>query len=805
MRKLIFLSVFLFAFNLTAFCQVNSSVSTDIVTKLKSFYSGQIIEKAYLQLDRPHYAAGDTVYFKGYVTFGEQHELSGQSRVLYVDFVAPDNVIASSIKLQLNNGLARGDIALPVSLPSGLYRIRAYTRLMMDAGVTDFFEQIIPVISAEPDNTPIAGKLAQSTGGPDIRFFPEGGSLVAGVNSKIAFKALRADGLGIDVKGAVVDNTGKTVTTFNSGRLGMGYFSLQPEEGKTYKANLVFANGVQSTADVPAPDAKGITLALNNDAPDLLTLSVSCNKAYFDENQNKEFSVVMNSGVAVSRGRIKLSNPSLAVDLKKSQFRTGIVQFTLFSPEGEPLCERLVFINRHDMLNLDVNAGSTPFKPRGKMLFTITSKNKVDSLVPGHFSVSVINEARIHADENQQNNILSWILLSSDLKGYIEQPGYYFANNSPETSASLDVLMLTQGYRRFVWKQLLDGKYRPLTAKPENSLEIKGLVTSADGRPIVNDKINLAPLDGGAMQQQTTDSLGAFSFTGFEFADKARFMLKGGNQKNKNGEKISYTKYVPQQVATDRFWVPDQSELDSLTGNLPGNKKADTIKTALSTEHTLKTALSTAAKQYESVQNEATTENADQILSNKDLGDGELIDKLAAMLRGVLFLNGNFYLSPVQSNLYQGAAPGYMLIVIDGVKNASLSGLQTTDVERVELLKDNSASAYGADGMHGVLVITTKHGKDAIESSQSGVLQITVPGFYKAREFYSPKYDNTNLFKQQDLRSTIFWMPDLETGKDGNATFGYYNADGAGTYKLVIEGIDDKGNIGRRVYEYKVE
>ncbi len=154
----------------------------------------------------------------------------------------------------------------------------------------------------------------------------------------------------------------------------------------------------------------------------------------------------------------------------------------------------------------------------------------------------------------------------------------------------------------------------------------------------------------------------------------------------------------------------------------------------------------------------------------------------------------------------QGSVAG-MMVIVDGVEDGDFSGLQASDVETVEVLKYASASIYGMNGGAGVLIITTKKGggRNIKDIASIGILPIAPMGFYKAREFYSPKYENTAITKQRDYRSTIYWKPELVTSKDGAASFDFYNADSKGTYRVVIEGIDDKGNLGRQVYRYKVE
>jgi len=296
------------------------------------------------------------------------------------------------------------------------------------------------------------------------------------------------------------------------------------------------------------------------------------------------------------------------------------------------------------------------------------------------------------------------------------------------------------------------------------------------------------------MLNQLTDSAGKFDFTGLEFADGARFILKEGSRKNTT--RIIYNRNSLSSIITKTDGPPRQVGPDSLS-----------IKRPLINDGELKVAEAGAMdKRYNRVPNPEGLANADQVLHNKDLGDGELTDKLAVLLQDVQYINGNFYLRANITGTILHPELTMMLVVVDGVKGVSLDGLQTTDVETVEVLKNANASGYGANGSGGVLVITTKKGKDPVDAATTGILEITPTGFYRAREFYSPKYENPAMAgKQPDLRSTIFWKPELETDKNGNASVDFYNADGKGTYRVVVEGIDDHGNIGRQVYRYKVE
>src|SRR5579872_4983344 len=232
---------------LMALCHLSSFGQTDIVTKLRTYNKQHLTEKAYLQFDKPYYATGDTLYFKAYVTMGERHDLSKISGVLHVDLIGIDNKANQGIKVQLINGIGWGDFALPDSLPQGTYRVRAYTRWMRNAGDDSYFEKTMPVGSLHQNKIPESSTahIKPVMAKADMQFFPEGGELVTGISGKIAFKAIGTNGMSMDVRGTVTDNSGKDVASFASTHLGMGYFNLEPEEGKSYKAAITFADGTK--------------------------------------------------------------------------------------------------------------------------------------------------------------------------------------------------------------------------------------------------------------------------------------------------------------------------------------------------------------------------------------------------------------------------------------------------------------------------------------------------------------------------------------------------------------------------------
>lgn len=786
-------------------------------SRLTDFLVRQMREKVYLHFDKSYYAAGDTIHFKAYVTSDIENKLSDISGVLHVDLINSNDKIDRSIILQLDSGVAWGDFVLSDSLATSDYRVRAYTKWMLNGeGENKYFQRTISVTAIREVKVPESATPSPPSfkAKPDIQFMPEGGGMVDGLLSKISFKAVGINGLGIKVRGAILDDSNKEVSTFTSIHLGMGNFYLKPEEGKSYKARLTYANGIEDIVDLPKADSKGITLSVNNDSVSKATVTIEANAVYYKENKGKNYNVLIYSGGEINTVECKLDSQITKLIILKRRLHTGITTVTLFSSDNIPLCERLFFVQNFNQLNIDLSANKIGYRPREKTALRLNVKNRADSAVIGHFSVSVVNESVAPVDVRSEKTILTEFLLTSDLKGFIEQPNYYFTDITDKKLQELDLVMLTHGYRVFNWKQVLENSNQDITYQPEKGLEITGTVKNMFNSPISKGTVTLIPAAGGSLLSAQSDNKGVFHFSNLSFTDTTHFVLSAVNAKGRNSTKLTYLADKPEPVTIQQLSF--QPVTDTVVSAYIDNAKRE--RNELVNYGHIKGRMIREVKirgikvddKYET-QSLAGAGHADQVMHREEIEkiSGQLSTSLNGRLHGIVFFKGAPY--------FFGDA---MMVIVDGIEMQgdisaggavqpfSVNLLNSTDVETVEVLKYASASIYGMRGGNGVLIITTRKGSrtEAKDIASIGILPITVQGFYKAREFYSPKYDVTNLNnKQRDFRSTIYWKPELVTNQEGNASFDYYNADGTGTYRVVIEGIDEKGNIGRQVYRYKVE
>ena len=913
-----------------AYAQTDHLLLATAVNNLKDTYGAKPVEKVYLHLDKPNYFPGDTIWFKAYTVVGYTHGLSALSGVVYAELLNPQDSLVRRINLHLTAGVAWGDFALSGKLKPGNYHLRAYTNWMRNAGSDYFYDQRVNIGGIAP------GALLPSaaTTNPDVQFFPEGGELVAGIRSKVAFKAIGVSGAGENIKGSVTDNEGTVAAEFESTHAGMGIFALVPQPGKIYTAKITLKDGRTFAVALPKVQEEGYTLSVNNARKDSIFIKVTANSKTFQAKQNSSFFIIGQSNGAVyytAEGTLK--SPVFGTGISKERFPSGIVQFTLFA-DGGPVCERIAFIKSNDTLKIDLTSANKTYPKRGEVKLDFSAKNDAGTPIAGSFSIAVINESRVGADENAEGSIFSHLLLTSDLKGFVERPNYYFVDTTPAKLAELDVLMLTQGYRRFEWKQIIAAPDTRILNKPEKALSLEGTIKTNGGDVVPNAKLILTASRENTILDTVSDALGNFKFTNLALSDTGKIVLQA--RKQNNGKKVAifvkqpqypnivksaagelasndlseeilrrnYAMYqkqlsadslkygkqlneitvtakkiakpdaynleggVPERAANMRrvndfislqeaFWfgLPfvkrniagqlsyegkpvrivldgtiissdmlypyDPKEIDHIRLISAGGFEDGLPRPAyIVIESKKRTGTDTTALKQVTVtgkkikRNEVTRSsnlhgpgNADQVIMGDKIGD---CISLSDCLRGKVF-GVSFKVDGTPVNISRGKNED-MVIIVDGsqLPGTELNNLNAADVLSIEVLRTNFSKAiYGSSIEGGALVITMKNGSErsfVTSASPSGLITYPFKGYYTARVYYTPKYKTPNTDNYiLDLRSSIYWKPDVITGKDGKASFDFYNADTKGTYRVTIEGIDDDGNLGRQVYRYKVE
>ncbi|MEO6979929.1 MAG: hypothetical protein ABI113_16185, partial [Mucilaginibacter sp.] len=629
----------------------------------------------YLHFDKPYYAAGDTIYFAAYVT-GAEHKPTTLSGVLYVDFIDGINKLRQSAQLPIVQGKAWGSFALPDSIMSGNYRLRAYTRLMQNDSLPAYVYRSLEIGSVMAPRVPEAGLTGKTkeTTNAATQFFAEGGTLVTGIKTKIVFKALAANGYGIDVKGTILDNENKEAGNLAATHLGMGFFYLTPVAGKTYRAKLTYANGKQEIVDLPRSTENGIGMEVTGSNTSY-RFKLGCSNALYQANKNRPFTLITYSGGVPLSITFKLDKPEVTVTLSKKDMRMGIARATLFSADGEPLCERLFFVQNDDLLKLNLSGNKTAYSARRKVSVQLKTNNGGEP-VAGHYSVSVTDGGKVAVDEATEPTIINNLLLTSELKGYIEQPNYYFTNVNEKTMTDLDLVMLTHGYRSLEWKQILKGDNNPAANYTgEKGLTISGTIT-ARGKPVPNAKIKLFTRGGVNLVLDTTaDNSGKFVFDNLSFPDSTRFVLQARTAKGDKDVDVQVDKPRQAPGASTEFHPINQSENSALAAYAQSNKafNEEQKRNGINQHMQMLKEVTIKGKKEDPLLAHSTNLNgkgaADQVITSEWLetsGFTSLFDALRAKGNSLEFTSLHQVISKHTNAQLVGNHPDLMEIVVDG-------------------------------------------------------------------------------------------------------------------------------------------
>jgi len=658
--------------------------------------------------------------------------------------------------------------------------------------------------------------LKSVAGASDFQFFPEGGQLLVGLRSKVAFKAIKPDGLGIGVKGTITDNDNNVAAEFTSSHLGMGVFVFTPQAGKTYKANVTFADGSTASPELPKIRTGGINLGIENSDPDLLKIKLLADLPFVEAYQGKTFFILAkSSGVICFAAKTVLQGQVYNAAVPKSKFPTGIVQVTLFSPDGEPISERIAFIQHSDQLNIAVKSDQPSYTTRQKVKLNITAKNN-DQPAEGNFSVAVIDEAKVPFDENAETTILTYLLLTSDIQGYIEKPNYYFNHPTEKTENDLDILMQTQGYRRFSYDGIIRNKYPAINFAPELGIDLSGTLRTNQGIPVKGGNVRLYIADKNYSENAVTDADGRFKFSHVVFLDSAKVNISARNNSRSSDLMLMLDGDTYQKIAAN-FNAPDEIlNIDSALSSYLKNSKAQFANSHILKEVVIKDTKIVKMASHKDYGSLASLSNEpDHLIRGEQFkGCNSVLECLKGQAAGMTFEDNNFY---VFRDYSQGKRTPVQVFVRGVPVDVSyLATLDPNTIESVEIfLKDELGLVNSAYNTNGAIVVNTKKMEtqkitlqqlhDLIK--QNNDITFTPKGYAAIKTFYLPRYDGPRGSQptRTDTRSTIYWNPNVVTDKTGIATIEYFNADGKGTYRAVIEGLDKDGDLGRQVYRYTVQ
>lgn len=651
----------------------------------------------------------------------------------------------------------------------------------------------------------------------DVQFFPEGGDLLAGVPKKLAFKAISSTGKGLPVEGKITDSKKKEVASFKDTAFGMGTIDFLPIAGERYKANVSFENGEQRTYDLPEVKDEGVNLILHQDDDAAIQVGLIANDAFYEKMANQPFYILgQSNGYLVYAAQASLKNSSVLISIPKEKLPNGIIQLTVMQPDGKLLSERLVFNRSQPLLDIAVKTDKTSYSKKDAVKLSIHVP-QADSL-KASYSVAVIDETKVPYNDDQELGILSNYLLTSDLQGYVERPNYYFNEENENRKEALDALLMTQGFRRFSYDDLIAEKLPQVQFLPEQGITLSGVLRLNTGRPQPNGGLLLSIPSRNLRKDTYTDNQGRFAFENLVFPDSSKVTINARGNDNFRNLVINMDQTFFPAIDQGNPYSSDQVlNIDQAMKAYLNNSKNE-YRTSILIDEIEVTGVQrkmVTSKEFSALSGLSMPEH--RLEGDRFAGCNVLSMCLNTMLTGITYDNQTlkYYIT---RNYNQGSrVPVQFFLNGMPIDEQSLNSIMPAEIEAIEIfLRDDLGTVSRTYQNDGVVSIMTKKNERSnqprmslaeIESllPKTNVIDMMPLGYVKERQFYSPKYDTPDSKNTNDYRTTIYWNPDVELDEGGNVTLDFYNGDGNGKYKVVVEGQDELGTAGRKVYYYNVK
>jgi hypothetical protein len=659
----------------------------------------------------------------------------------------------------------------------------------------------------------------------DLQFMPEGGYLVAGLPAHVAFKAIQEDGLPATVAATVYNSKQQAVASIQTVHDGMGAFSFTPQPGEVYEARIKLSDSTHKKFALPALSTTGTTLQVKNyyqtDSCEVTIDATADVKA-----GNTSYCLVgLSRGVIFYTAFFTLNNQVKHLKISKRTFPSGVVRFILTTANRTVLNERLAYFDHQDKLNIRLTSNKSWYKQRDSVSLALEVTDRNGAPVQGSFSLAVTDATQVKTDSLSNNSISTYLMLASNLKGHIHNPGYY---ENPALSLTrwqhTDNLLLCQGWTGYDWQNA----FKPAQAFAyENELDytVKGKVTNLLNKPVANSGITLMSKKPFMITDTITNQLGRFTFTNLLPSDTAVFFLQAKNKKGKSfnvGIEVDEFKPPVFTAPTDRL-VPWYVNVD--TAKLVTFKKQATLKNnqqLITQGNVLKTVVVEAKKIVKGSRNLNGPGEADVIIDEKELEKsgrttlGQLLAKRVPGFRLHIDAKGPYVarqyviyttlvhliIDGVELDFFhnpEGPVPRWEFYkeYLDYYDAEEIKGIEVMTSGKYQLkytsrFLDAREVFFG----HSFVEVTTRSGHGPFMKKAIGTYVYRPIPFALPAKFYTPRYTASSIPDMTDIRSTVHWEPNVITNREGKATITFYTADNPGTYTAIAEGTDMNGSVG---------
>ncbi len=760
-----------------------------IIEKFEKYVAKYPYQEIYLQTDREIYQAKDILWFKAYLRQGKDLRADSLTVNLYIDLINRYNQTQMSKLLKVKNGTAWGEFPLPDSLPDGKYMLRVYTQSLRNFGADYFFTKEITVQNTDAQYFKMSEyqvmkkkkrKETKLSLEYDLQFLPEGGYLLIDRKTRVAFKAINQLEQGVKVKGVIFDSHKRKVAHFESTHLGMGSFEFMPQKNEKYKAQVVFEDKTKKTFDLPLAQTQGFAMQINNLDDNNLEITILANLPQSnDKNVSQCYILIQNAGKLLYTKEASIEENEWIWKIKKSDLSHGIHQITLINGYFQPVSERLIFIDKKEHLPIQISGLKTNYTQREKVEWQIKTLPKT------HLGISVVSEDCT----DPQNDVLmqNYFDLKSKIVGKIENVNDYFDTKNADRLEKLDLLLLTQAWRRYEWQKILNDTTK-VKYQEEPFISINGHITrDLFGVPVKGIDVNLTLMNKFNENFVTkTNEKGQFRFANLNYNDTLEVLIEA---RLPNGKK-NVVIYIEEDLLKEpNYWISPQ-----ITPEIYATKGYKQKREAY---------IDPKVRQYDEGEPHQTSlhNSADQIIYMEKVNTSGVNSVEEIVKQHV----PGFYGSGATANFrginsIMGSSQPLLLIDDIMLNYDAINSISVNDVDRIEILKGANASIYGLRGSTGVIAVYSKQGR----YMKRGEIQFDMLGYATPKTFYSPKYSSVNS-DFTDLRKTIYWNPEIITNAEGIAKISFHNADTKGTFIIRVEGMNGNGKVGSQRFSYRID
>ena len=784
-----------------------SSAQTDtrkeIQAKFEHYAIRSLTEKLFVHTDRSFYVVGESMWFKLYYLDGTGNQSLNLSKVAYLEILDQDHNPVLQTKIALKRGKGRGSLAFPTSLPTGTYVVRAYTNWMKNFDPDYFFEKTItltnpfqkPGADAKPEKKP---HLTY-----DVQFFPEGGHLVRNVPSKVAFRAIDSEGKGVSFRGSLLNQQNDTLLRFEPLRVGIGYFVFTPAGGEKYRVSIRDTQG--KTFSYPLPDIRehGFALQVSDSTADLLKVVVSfqSDNQVNDEEASSVVHLIAHTRQIVRYDESRSLRRGKSVFLiRKSDLHEGISHLTLFNEARQAVCERLVFRKPSRRLNIEIATQRTQFGAREKVEIDLTAHTSAHTPANANLSASVFLLDSLQALEPM--DLESYVWLTSDLKGTVENPSYYFTQSGPAVDQAIDNLMLTHGWRRFHWKDVIQKSTfpRPYPLEAGGHFITGRIFNAQTGKPASHVVAYLAsPEQNPHLLVSKSDSLGVLRFEAKKFTGPRDIVVQTDTRIDSTYRMESNSPFSDKPFSyplrSFRFNQRWKELLVTRSINMQ-TQNAYIRKNLPLPDDTDSSAFYGRPDEKYFLDNYTRFSTMEEVM--REYVPGVFVRKR----------QGKFYFMLLDRLRVKTIFKDEPLILLDGVPVFDTDKLMAFDPLKIKKLEVVGSRYYlGPLSFPGIVSYSTYKNDLAGFSIDPRALILSYDGTQAAREFYSPQYDTpaARASRLPDFRNLLHWAPDLTTDEKGRLKLVFYSSDQPGTYAVVIQGMTPKGEVGSKTLTIEVK